>query len=51
MANRTKRRRIQVRSVEERMSDTLMRLNDVNPKTAWKQVKLMEMQRELKSIA
>ena len=49
-ANRTRRRRIKVRSIEEKMSDKLMEIHDYNPKSAWKQVKLMAMQRELKAI-
>ena len=48
--NKTKRRRIRVRSIEERMSDKLMAIHEYSPKDAWKQVKLMAMQRELKAI-
>jgi len=47
--NRTKRRRIRVRSVEERMSDTIMALKNVNPKQAWREVKFMELSRNLKT--
>jgi len=50
MAGKTKRRRITVRSIEEKMSDKLMAIHGYSPKEAWKQVRLMEMQRELKAI-
>lgn len=48
---RTKRRRINVRSIEERMSAKLMQIHDCNPKTAWNMIKLKNMENELKMIA
>lgn len=51
MANRTKRRRIRVRSIEERMSDKLMQIHNCSPKTAWNMIKLRNMENELKMIA
>ena len=50
MANRTKRRRIRVRSIEERMSDKLMEIHNCSPKQAWNKVRLIEMKCELKAI-
>jgi len=49
-SNKTKRRRINVRSIEERMSNKLMEIHCYSPSDAWKEIKLMEMQRELKAI-
>lgn len=50
MEQRTKRRRINVRSIEERMSDKLMQLHSCNPRTAWNMIKLQGMERELQAI-
>lgn len=48
--NKTKRRRISVRSVEEKMSDRLMKIHDCSPKEAWEMLRLKRMERELKAI-
>ena len=50
MAGKTKRRRINVRTIEERMSDKIMRIRGCSPSDAWKEIRLMEMKRELKAI-
>lgn len=50
MANRTKRRRINVRSIEERMSDKLMQIHNISPQEAWNKVRLINMKVELKSL-
>ena len=48
--NRTKRRRISVRSIEEKMSDKIMAIHECSPKEAWQMIKFKAMQRELKAI-
>lgn len=50
MKQKTKRRRINVRSIEERMSDKLMQLHSCNPRTAWNMIKLNRMECELQAI-
>jgi AmiR/NasT family two-component response regulator len=50
MAGKTKRRRIRVRSIEERMSDRIMQIKGCSPSDAWKEIRLMEMKRELNAI-
>lgn len=50
MENRPKRKRITMRSIEEKMSEKLMMLHDCSPKEAWRMIKFKEMQRELKMV-
>lgn len=47
---RTKRRRIRVRSIEERMSDKIMQIKGCSPSDAWNEVRKIQMKVELKAI-